>query len=164
MRPDIKYIRSRNEPFRGYAGRNFRGRPNILWASTRLLHVEAIILVVSLWMLAVILALGTTVDNLRDFIIGSVIGVAAAPWVWLHFARRLYRTEAEPQSAPISEVPESNAPARTDNLAEESTAEKDAAATDQPGDEQFAAGSRLADFDRYKLLTIVSIRERRMLW
>jgi hypothetical protein len=109
--------------------RKFRERPNLIFAATRLLRLEATILVIAVWALLVILIWFCKADHAeRDFFVGSVIGVLAAPWMWLHFARSLRPSEhTQPVKSPDPSVPS------------------------QP--DVATLGSE--DFDRYKFLTIV---------
>ena len=67
-------------------------------------HLVGILFVGAIWILLVILLYfcrAASANAERDFILGSTIGVIAAPWVWLHFARSLRPTQ-EGSPPPIS--------------------------------------------------------------
>jgi hypothetical protein len=72
----------------------------------------------------------------QDFVIGSVIGVAAAPWLWLHFARSLH----QPDNPEIS----SGRPAEGGGASESAVNKPDP-----------PASAENDDFARYKFLSIL---------
>jgi hypothetical protein len=129
---DTTIVRVRKEATLAFSTARWRMffiRPNPIWAVTRLLRFEAIILVTIVWLSLILLIWFCRVPHAeRDFLIGSIIGVLAAPWVWLHFARSL-RPDAGPSVKP---PPETDDPATDESL--ESNSE---------------------DFYRYRFLTIV---------
>lgn len=105
------------------------------------------LLVVLLWILtAIFLRFRADVGDEHDFIIGSVIGVIAAPWVWLHFARRMHQPDAQPP-APVS-TDYKNASDITPHQGQAATT------SDQPTPDPEISGNTV-DFDRYRLLTIM---------
>lgn len=77
--------------WKAFLDRKARGFPAFLSTALDLLQIEILFLLLVIWLSGLIWVIFLTPswDNqsyLR-YIIGSVVGTAAAPWIWLHFSR-----------------------------------------------------------------------------
>ena len=67
--------------------------PAVLSAVLRLLQIEILIILVFLWLLGLCWTVFREPawgdQTYISYIIGSLVGMAAAPWIWLHFMRNL---------------------------------------------------------------------------
>ncbi|UEM12346.1 YtxH domain-containing protein [Bradyrhizobium barranii subsp. barranii] len=65
--------------------------PAVLSAILNLLQVEILLILVSLWLLGLVWAIFSSPtwsdQTYIRYIVGSLVGMAAAPWIWLHFSR-----------------------------------------------------------------------------
>jgi hypothetical protein len=59
----------------------------LVWAASRLLRLEVLVLHLGVLVVVTVLLALTYSQAALDLLFGALVGVVAAPWIWLHFSR-----------------------------------------------------------------------------